>query len=150
MYRKRIGIWIIFVAICMVSQLIIPTIPHAIISVKQWSLDQKIEAVIKENEVIKTEPVVDVTNTPDATETPTDGEANQEQLSDMTTTMIKIITSVARYVGILVVVYGIFMVVLGFRDDNAEAISRAISALVVGAVLLGFSALAPNLFGFSP
>jgi hypothetical protein len=40
-------------------------------------------------------------------------------------------------------------VILGFKNDDPEAISRAISTLVVGAALIGASAIVPSFFGTS-
>lgn len=57
-----------------------------------------------------------------------------------TTTMIGgiigFIIEVAKYMGFVVVASGIFMFVFAYKDDNAEAQSRAARFAVVGAILL--------------
>lgn len=148
MFKKRIGIWMLFIAICLAGQALLPALPSTVINFRRWQLDQKIEDIIKENEVVETESVVDMTNPPDATEVPTDSEADQEPLSVMITTIVETIISALRYFGIIVTVGGMFMVIIAFRDD--ESVSRAMLTIVIGVVLLGFSLLVPNIFGFNP
>lgn len=55
--------------------------------------------------------------------------------------MINVIADVARYVGILITVGGIFMLVLAYKDDNADQQARAIRLIVVGGVLIGLKTI---------
>lgn len=61
--------------------------------------------------------------------------------TDMTTEemlggIIEFICNVARYMGIVVVAAGIFMLIFAYKDDNAEAQSRAVRFAVIGAIML--------------
>lgn len=65
---------------------------------------------------------------------------------DMTTEtmiggIIGFIIEVARYMGFVVVAAGIFMFVFAYKDDNAEAQSRAARFAVVGAILLSLKTI---------
>ena len=57
------------------------------------------------------------------------------------TKMIDIICEVARYTGILMAVGGIFMLVLAYKDDNADQQARAIRLIVVAGVMIGLKAM---------
>ena len=58
------------------------------------------------------------------------------ETEDMLGGIVEFICNVARYMGIVIVVAGIFMLVFAYKDDNAEAQSRAVRFAVVGAVML--------------
>ena len=55
--------------------------------------------------------------------------------------IVDFICNVAMYIGIVIVVTGIFSIVLAYKDDNAEGQSRAIRLAVVGGVLVGLKPL---------
>lgn len=55
--------------------------------------------------------------------------------------IIEFIIEVARYMGFVVVAAGIFMFVFAYKDDNAEAQSRAARFAVVGAILLSLKTI---------
>lgn len=50
--------------------------------------------------------------------------------------IITFICTVARYMGIVIVAAGIFMLIFAYKDDNAEAQSRAVRFAVIGAIML--------------
>ncbi|MGN0671728.1 MAG: hypothetical protein ACI4KE_03770 [Anaerovoracaceae bacterium] len=55
--------------------------------------------------------------------------------------VINIIFEVAKYVGIVLAVSGIFQLILAYKDDNADGQSRAVRLVVVALVLLGLKTL---------
>lgn len=55
--------------------------------------------------------------------------------------IIEFIIEVARWMGFVVVAAGIFMFVFAYKDDNAEAQSRAARFAVVGAILLSLKTI---------
>lgn len=55
--------------------------------------------------------------------------------------VIEIIFEVAKYVGIVLAVSGIFQLILAYKDDNADGQSRAVRLVVVALVLLGLKTL---------
>ena len=59
--------------------------------------------------------------------------------------MLEVVCNISKYLGIVIVVYGVFQFVLAFARDDSEAVSRGITVLVVGALLLGASFLLPNI-----
>lgn len=57
------------------------------------------------------------------------------------TGVLDVIFDVARYVGIVLCVSGLFMLILAYKDDNADGQSRAVRLVVVSLVLLGLKTL---------
>ena len=51
--------------------------------------------------------------------------------------IVDIIIKMASYVGMVLVIGGIFQLILAYKDDNADSQSRAIRNIVVGASLMG-------------
>lgn len=51
--------------------------------------------------------------------------------------IIDFIIKVAFYMGFVIVAAGIFMLILAFKDENAEGQSRAARFCVVGAIMIG-------------
>lgn len=148
MYKKRIGIWVLFVIACLIVQTLTPLIPSTIINIKQSQLDRELQSVIEElakveEEVVETGPIVDETIV-DGDETVTDQEA---EATEMFGTMLSIIAHTAQYIGMLIVIYGIMSLMMGFMREDAEQTSRAITMTVTGAVLIGFKVLLPMIFG---
>lgn len=55
--------------------------------------------------------------------------------------VLNIIFEVAKYVGIVLAVSGIFQLILAYKDDNADGQSRAVRLVVVALILLGLKTL---------
>ena len=55
--------------------------------------------------------------------------------------IVDFICQVGQYVGAVVLVSGIFMFILAYKDDNAESQSRAIRFAIVGAVLMSLKVM---------
>ena len=60
--------------------------------------------------------------------------------------VIDIISKAALYIGIVIVLWGVFQIILAFRREDSEGISKQITTVVVGGVLVGFGALANSLY----
>ena len=60
--------------------------------------------------------------------------------------VIDVIGKAALYIGIVIVLWGVFQIVLAFRREDSEGISKQITTVVVGGVLITFGALAKNLY----
>lgn len=55
--------------------------------------------------------------------------------------ILGIILTIAMYVGVVLLTYAIFQLVMSFKNDDAEGKSRATQLLVVSAVLIGLKKL---------
>lgn len=61
--------------------------------------------------------------------------------------IVDIITKAAMYIGGAIVLWGVFQIVLAFRREDSEGISKQITTVVVGSILVGFGAFAKKLLG---
>lgn len=142
MLQTRPKTWAIFAAICMVMYLVSFVLCPTVISFFAKTAElQNYRNQLKEEQSQQstqtTEPIVD-------------GDENAEESEDVTKAfnkMVETISYLGRYLGIVVCVYGIFRFVLAFSRDDPEAISSAVPMMIVGALLVGFSAIAPKMFG---
>lgn len=55
--------------------------------------------------------------------------------------ILDFIFSIAKYIGIILVIIGCFQMFLAYKDDNAEAQVRAIKFAVIGAVCMSLKAI---------
>lgn len=67
-------------------------------------------------------------------------------LNNVVNTVIGIIATAALYIGIIIVLWGVFQIILAFRREDSEGISKQITTVVVGAVLTGFGAFANTIY----
>jgi uncharacterized membrane protein YedE/YeeE len=67
-------------------------------------------------------------------------------LKEVVNIVIDIIGNAALYIGIIIILWGAFQIILAFRREDSEAISKQITTIVVGGVLVGFGALAGQLY----
>lgn len=67
-------------------------------------------------------------------------------LNTVMNTVVDIVSTAALYIGIVIVLWGIFQIVLAFRREDSEGISKQITTVVVGAVLTGFGAFANTIY----
>jgi ethanolamine transporter EutH len=70
------------------------------------------------------------------------GQVNLTGLDSVMNIVIDIITKAALYIGIIIILWGVFQIVLAFRREDSEGISKQITTIVVGGVLTGFGAVA--------
>lgn len=69
-----------------------------------------------------------------------------DALDNVMDIVISIISRAALYIGIVIVLWGVFQIVLAFRREDSEGISKQITTVVVGGVLVGFGAIAESLY----
>lgn len=55
--------------------------------------------------------------------------------------IVGIVLTLARYVGIILLVTGIYQLIMAYKDDNADAKTRGITLAIVGIVLITLKAL---------
>ena len=71
--------------------------------------------------------------------------------ADALDTVIGIVTEIvgkaATYIGVVIVIWGVFQIILAFRREDSEGISKQITTVVVGGVLAGFGLIIPRLAG---
>lgn len=148
LYRKRIGIWIIFVVACLVMQMIVPAIPSVVVNIKQASLDRKLNKIVQELQRVEEEMAETETIVGENIESADGSEmTDDKRLDSAFGAILSTIMTSAKYIGIVITVFGIFQMVLGFKEENAEQMSSSVSLLVVGVALVGAGTLVPSLFG---
>lgn len=74
------------------------------------------------------------------------GQINTDPLKTVMDTVIAIITTAALYVGIVIILWGVFQIVMAMRREDSEAISKQITTIVVGAVLISLKFIIPALY----
>lgn len=57
------------------------------------------------------------------------------------TSIIGIVLTLARYIGIVLVVTGVFQLVMAYKDDNADSKTRGVQLAIVGVILIGLKTL---------
>ena len=57
------------------------------------------------------------------------------------TSIIGIVLTLARYIGIVLVVTGVFQLVMAYKDDNADSKTRGIQLAICGVILIGLEAV---------
>ncbi len=62
-------------------------------------------------------------------------------ISALIGSIVEFICKIAFYVGIVVLITGVFMLVMAYKDDNSEQQTRGVRIAVVGAALVGFRIL---------
>lgn len=67
-------------------------------------------------------------------------------LDSVMDTVIEIVSTAAKYIGIVIVLWGVFQIILAFRREDSEGISKQITTVVVGAVLTGFGLFANTIY----
>lgn len=68
-----------------------------------------------------------------------------DQASTLVGTLIDIVCKIFMYIGILLSVWSVGMLVLAFKNEDADSKSRAMMLLVVSCVLIGIKALVDGL-----
>lgn len=67
-------------------------------------------------------------------------------LDEVVELVVDIVALAAKYIGIIIIVWGIFQIVQAFKREDAEGISKQITTCVVGAVLIAFGTFADTLY----
>jgi uncharacterized membrane protein YedE/YeeE len=71
---------------------------------------------------------------------------NADTLDEIMDIVIGVISDAAFYIGIVIVLWGAFQIILAFRREDSEGISKQITTVVVGGVLVGFGSIADELY----
>jgi hypothetical protein len=74
-------------------------------------------------------------------------EAEKTPMQNKLSALVNVLANVTKYIGIVIVIFGIFRFVISFRCYDPEMTSQAIMTLVVGAIMSGCAVLLPNLLG---
>lgn len=68
-----------------------------------------------------------------------------DAVEGLMTELISVITSAAGYVGMIIIAWGAFQMIMAFRREDSEGISKQVITVVVGGLLLGLGTLLGNL-----
>ena len=71
---------------------------------------------------------------------------NTQGLDTVMTTVLTIIQTAAKYIGAVIILWGVFQIILAFRREDSEGISKQITTVVVGGILLGFGLTATTIY----
>lgn len=63
--------------------------------------------------------------------------------------IVSIISMIARVVGILLGVYGLYKLIVAFKDQDANGITQGIGILAVGVILIMFKTIVSAIFGIT-
>lgn len=63
--------------------------------------------------------------------------------------IVSIISMIARVVGILLGVYGLYKLIVAFKDQDANGITQGIGILAVGVILIRFKTIVSTIFGIT-
>ena len=66
----------------------------------------------------------------------------ENQMNSIMMQMLDIIYTIARFIGIAILVYGIVSWILAMKDENADGQTRAIKYVVVGVALIAVKSFA--------
>lgn len=69
--------------------------------------------------------------------------------NNMLGNVISIIAMLARVVGVLLGVYGLYKLIVAFKDQDANGITQGIVLLAVGIILVMFKTIVTAVFGIS-
>lgn len=135
MLRERPKTWAIFALICIATYFLSFVVaPWAITGITRFGEISNYESSIKAEEQ------------PSQETTPSDEETkNDEDVNQLFSKMVGVLCYVSRYLGIVIIVSGIFQFILAFTSDDSERTSRGVMTMVVGAALVGASFLLPSM-----
>lgn len=61
--------------------------------------------------------------------------------------IIRVILTIAFYVGVLITAWGIFQLIMAFRNEDAENKTKAIQVLLAGILLMGLGGIMELILG---
>lgn len=70
------------------------------------------------------------------------GEGNIEGADALIGNLLGFVTSMARYIGIILLVWGIIQFIMAFRNEDADSKSRSIMVCVMAIVLISVKSIA--------
>lgn len=68
-----------------------------------------------------------------------------EALAEVMGVVVGIVKTAATAIGAVIVLWGVFQIVLAFRREDSEGISKQITTVVVGTILCGFGIFVDDL-----
>ena len=137
MFKDRYKLWAWVLAICLASQLVFHVVGPWAINGIQNLVEQRQEQIEQEKQEQATAPSEPLTE---------EEKEKEEQLSAYFGELIEILSTMSMYLGMVIVVFGVFNVVLAFSQDDSERVSRSVSTLVIGSVLIGMHVIMPMIF----
>lgn len=151
MPRGRYKTWIIFLLICVISQILVETTPIAYqkitqaieTSQKEKAEKEKVEAEKAAEEAKKQEELNQITNeqqVEDIINKDSDKEL-QNEFNDAFGDIIHILSAMMRYISVIVMAMGVFRIVLSFAHEDTDTVTSAISIFIAGGVMFGMSFL---------
>ena len=151
MPRGRYKTWIIFLLICVISQILVETTPIAYqkitqaieTSQKEKAEKEKVEAEKAAEESKKQEELNQITNeqqVEDIINKDSDKEL-QNEFNDAFGDIIHMLSAMLRYISVIVMVMGVFRMILAFAHEDFDTSTSAISTVVIGGIMFGFSLL---------
>ena len=60
--------------------------------------------------------------------------------------VVDVVGKASLYIGIVICLWGVFQIILAFRREDSEGISKQITTVIVGGVLVTFGATAKSLY----
>lgn len=70
--------------------------------------------------------------------TNTNAAVDETALNSVVSAVINIISTAAKYIGVVIVLWGVFNIIMALRREDSEAIGKQITTVAVGGVLAGF------------
>ena len=137
MFKDRYKLWAWVLAICLASQLVFHVVGPWAINGIQNLVEQRQEQIEQEKQEQATAPSEPLTE---------EEKEKEEQLSAYFGELIDILGTVSMYLGTVIIVFGVFNVVLAFTQDDSERVSRSVSTLVIGSLLIGMHVIMPMIF----
>lgn len=137
MFKDRYKLWAWVLAICLASQLVFHVVGPWAINGIQNLVEQRQEQIEQEKQEQATAPSEPLTE---------EEKEKEEQLSAYFGELIEILSTLSMYLGMVIVVFGVFNVVLAFTQDDSERVSRSVSTLVIGSLLIGMHVIMPMIF----
>lgn len=68
-------------------------------------------------------------------------------LNQIVGTVVGIVKTAALYIGIIVVIWGVFQIILAMRREDSEGISKQVTTIVIGSLLVAFGAFIDDILG---
>ena len=119
--------WVTFITFCLVLNLAVSAIIPAAITFFP-EMTEKIEqsnAITNEQEK--------------------DDQSVSFEKTEILSKTLSIITTASMYIGVFVIIFGTFSLLLGFVHEDGERLSNAIPMITVGAILVGLKTIIPIL-----
>ena len=71
---------------------------------------------------------------------------NMNGVNNIMQLVVTIVGTAAKFVGAAISLWGIFQIIMAFRREDSEGISKQIVSVIVGAILIAFGASAGTIY----